>query len=93
MYHYLEDSNGPNPYDDDYSKMNRGKAPLLRVLSDVQMKQENVDTEEELVWGRKMSAQRNAFLQKLVSTLESEKKARAQIPHFVPGKADPRASR
>ncbi|TFK76910.1 hypothetical protein BDN72DRAFT_17464 [Pluteus cervinus] len=84
IYHYIEDSEGVNPYDDEYSRANRGKAPLLRQLNETQMAKENVDTDTELAWGKKMSTQRNAFLQKLVSTLEQEKRSKSQTPHFVP---------
>ncbi|TFK40970.1 hypothetical protein BDQ12DRAFT_416891 [Crucibulum laeve] len=83
VYYYLEDSNSTNPFDDDYSKSNPGKAPLLRHLNDAELKGENVDTPEELDWGRMMSNQRNAFLQRLVSSIEYEKKAKSSAPHFV----------
>lgn len=74
-----------NPFDDDFSRRNLGKAPRLRYLTDKEVETENVDTPEELEWGRRMSAQRNAFLHRLVSSLEYEKRAKAPMPHFVPG--------
>ncbi|KAF9457095.1 hypothetical protein BDZ94DRAFT_1292569 [Collybia nuda] len=84
MYHYLERSDGPNPFDDSYSKDNPGKAPLLHRLSQSQIASENVDSPEEIAWGKKMSSLRNAFLHKLVSSIEYEKRAKASAPHFVP---------
>lgn len=83
VYHYLEDPNTQNPFDDGYSRSHRGKAPLIRHLSAAEKARENIDTREEIEWGRKMSVERNLFLQKLVSSLESEKKNKA--PHFVSG--------
>lgn len=40
------------------------------------MAEENVDTAEEIEWGKAMSAQRNIFLQRLVNSLENEKKGK-----------------
>lgn len=85
MYHYLENSNARNPFDDDYSQNNPGKAPLLHRLTQSQTESENVDSPEEIAWGKKMSGLRNAFLHKLVSSIEYEKRAKASAPHFVPG--------
>ncbi|KDR85187.1 hypothetical protein GALMADRAFT_233865 [Galerina marginata CBS 339.88] len=85
LYHYLEDENAPNPFDDGYSKEHPGKIPQLRQLSTAEYQKENVDTPEEIQWGNMMSNQRNLFLQKLVSSIEVEKKARASAPHFVTG--------
>lgn len=85
IYYYLEGSEENNPFGDDYSRANAGKAPFLRKHTDGQIGAENVDTPEEIAWGRKMSAQRNAFLQRLVSSTEYEKNAKASAPHFVSG--------
>lgn len=86
IYHYLEDSDGPNPWDDEYSRANRSKAPTMRYLNEAEQSQENVDTQEELEWGRKMTAQRNLFLQRLVASVENEKKSKnPALPHFVSG--------
>ncbi|KAF8845263.1 hypothetical protein BDN67DRAFT_961559 [Paxillus ammoniavirescens] len=76
IFHYLEGPDQSNPYDDDYSRENPGKVPWLRRLTDAEMAEENVDTPEEIEWGKAMSAQRNVFLQRLVSSLENEKKAK-----------------
>ncbi|KAG7099413.1 hypothetical protein E1B28_001266 [Marasmius oreades] len=84
MYHYLESSEGTNPFDDNHSRENPPKAPFLRTLSAAEMATENVDTREEIEWGKKMSGQRNIFLRRLVSTLETDKKNKATAPHFVP---------
>lgn len=79
-YFYLESSESPNPFDDDFSRKHPGKAPLLRQMTEQQRRIENVDTNEEMIWGKKMSAQRNVFLQKLVNSLQDEKKLRASPP-------------
>lgn len=84
MFHYLESSSGQNPFDDAHSRHNPGKAPLLRTLTDGEAEKENVDTQEEIEWGNMMSGQRNAFLQRLVST-DQDKKSKPPAPHFVPG--------
>jgi Ino eighty subunit 1 len=58
----------------------------MRYLSETEQNQENVDTQEEIEWGRKMTAQRNLFLQRLVASVESDKKSKnPALPHFVPG--------
>lgn len=86
MYYYLEDANGPNPWDDDFSRTNRPKAPAMHYLTDVEQNQEDVDTPEELEWGRRMTAQRNLFLQRLVASVETERKPKnPALPHFVSG--------
>ncbi|KAF5368501.1 hypothetical protein D9758_002419 [Tetrapyrgos nigripes] len=92
MYHYLEPSNTPNPFNDSFSRQNPPKAPQIRTLSDQEMDRENVDTREEIEWGKHMSGRRNLFLQKLVSSLESDKKAKLVAPHFVPDTAVPQPS-
>lgn len=65
-----------NPFDDDHSRNHPGKVPLLHHLTDSEMQKENIDTPEEIAFGARMSGQRNAFLQKLVSSIENEKKSR-----------------
>ena len=85
IYHYLESSTGPNPFDDYYSAKNPGRIPNLRRLTVAQYESENVDTKDELEWGTMMSNQRNVFLQKLVSTIEMEKKTKTGAPRFVTG--------
>ncbi|KAG7450316.1 uncharacterized protein BT62DRAFT_927633 [Guyanagaster necrorhizus] len=90
MYHYLESPTGSNPFDDDYSRKHLNMAPYLRSLNQREASRENVDTEDEIIWGNMMSNQRNIFLHKLVSSMESDKKAKPVAPHFVP--AAPEAS-
>ncbi|KAG6842495.1 hypothetical protein C0991_000021 [Blastosporella zonata] len=75
-----ESDAGPNPFADEYSHSYPGKAPWLRSMSEHQRKTENVDTNDEMMWGKRMSAQRNAFLQKLVNSLEDDKKTRLPPP-------------
>ncbi|KAH7883773.1 hypothetical protein F5I97DRAFT_1930008 [Phlebopus sp. FC_14] len=76
VYHYLEGPDQLNPFDDDHSRQNPGKVPRLPRLSDAEMPEENVDTPEEIEWGEVMSAQRNMFLQRLVNSIEHDKKAK-----------------
>ncbi|KAF9480046.1 hypothetical protein BDN70DRAFT_833438 [Pholiota conissans] len=84
VYHYLEKENPPNPFDDTHSTRYPGKVPSLRRLTPQQYQSENVDTPEEIQWGNMMSAHRNRFLQRLVTTIEVDRKARASTaPHFV----------
>ena len=82
MYHYLESDTGPNPFDDQYSKKNPGKVPMMRKLTPTEYERENIDTPGEIEWGIKMSQQRNQFLQKLV--IEADKKAKPHA-HYVTG--------
>ncbi|KAF9036422.1 hypothetical protein BDZ89DRAFT_460570 [Hymenopellis radicata] len=84
IYHYLESPTGPNPFDDDYSRERTNMAPYIRPLSAREAARENVDTEDEIIWGNMMSNQRNIFLHKLVSSMENDKKAKPAAPHFVP---------
>ncbi|KAG5337005.1 hypothetical protein C0989_011214 [Termitomyces sp. Mn162] len=79
-YFYLESDEGPSPFGDDFAHNHPGKAPLLRQMTEKQKRMENVDTNEEMIWGKKMSAQRNTFLQKLVNSLEDEKKTQPSSP-------------
>ncbi|EAU92908.2 hypothetical protein CC1G_03695 [Coprinopsis cinerea okayama7 len=82
IYHYLEDAEGPNPFADKFAQKNPGKAPQLRELGENEV--ENIDTQEEIQWGRAMSARRNTFLQQLVSSLEYEKRTgRSAAPLFI----------
>jgi Ino eighty subunit 1 len=76
MFHYLEGPDKPNPYDDDYSRDNPGKVPWLHRINDADMQRENVDTPEEIQWGNMMSTQRDTFLQRLMSSIDAEKKAK-----------------
>lgn len=85
LYHYLESDTGPNPFDDRHSEKNPGKIPALRRLNSAEYQRENIDTPEEIDWGNKMSNQRNHFLQKLVSSMEVDRKSKQAAPHFVTG--------
>ncbi|KIK71225.1 hypothetical protein GYMLUDRAFT_79342 [Collybiopsis luxurians FD-317 M1] len=93
IYHYLESDAPPNPFDIPHSRQVPGKAPFIRPLTHAEMMRENVDTPEEIEWGKKMSAQRNIFLQKLVTVIENEKKTKPAAPHFVPATAASSSSR
>jgi Ino eighty subunit 1 len=78
IFHYLEDADAENPFDDDYSRKHRHltKIPWIRRLTEAEQKLENVDTPEEVEWGNKMSAQRNVFLHKLVTAPDTDKKGK-----------------
>ncbi|KAJ7130088.1 hypothetical protein C8R43DRAFT_1025747 [Mycena crocata] len=91
MYYYLENPDGQNPFDDPYSRTHPGKAPLVRKLTKEEESQENVDTPEEKEWGVTMSAQRNAFLTRLVMASDLDKKSKTAVPYFVT--APPESSR
>ncbi|EIN13536.1 hypothetical protein PUNSTDRAFT_79135 [Punctularia strigosozonata HHB-11173 SS5] len=73
VYRYLEGPDAMNPFDDDYSRSNPGKAPQMPRIPAEEAAKENVDPPEEIEWGRQMGARRSKFLKKLV---ESEKKGR-----------------
>ncbi|KAL6309973.1 hypothetical protein BKA93DRAFT_757015 [Sparassis latifolia] len=74
MFYYLQGPGKPNPFDDDYSRVNPGKAPRMQNLTREQMAQENVDPVEEVEWGKRMSAHRSKFLKELVDEMEMEKR-------------------
>lgn len=76
MFHYLEGPDKLNPFDDDYSRNNPGKVPWLYRINELEMQRENVDTQEEMQWGYMMSAQRDTFLQRLMSSIDAEKKSK-----------------
>ena len=78
MFHYLEHHETDNPFHDDYSRTCPHKAPRIRALTAEEAANEDVDTAEEIEWGRKMSTQRNGFLQRLVASLEREKRDKGQ---------------
>ncbi|KAF8973755.1 hypothetical protein BDZ97DRAFT_1647620, partial [Flammula alnicola] len=83
LYHYLESEHPPNPFDDNHSARYPGRIPSLRRLTQAEYQRENIDTQQEIQWGHMMSNQRNLFLQKLVSSIEVDRKAKASAPHFV----------
>ena len=45
-------------------------------MTDAEIRRENVDTPDEIHFGSVMSAQREAFLQRLMSSIDAEKKAK-----------------
>jgi len=48
----------------------------LHRINEADMQRENIDTEEEIQWGIMMSGQRDAFLQRLMTSIDAEKKAK-----------------
>lgn len=74
MFHYLEGPDIPNPFDDEYSVQNPGKAPLLARLSKAEMDRENIDTAEEHVFAGKMKGLRVDFLKTMAIDDETIKR-------------------
>lgn len=74
MYRYLEDSKGPNPFDPPpNNEKPQGKlAPKLRRTSKEEFDMENVDTKDEIEFGKKMLAYRTEFLNKADSEFAQE---------------------
>jgi hypothetical protein len=50
--------------------------PWLHRINEAETQRENVDTEEEIQWGIMMSGQRDTFLQRLMTSIDAEKKAK-----------------
>ena len=90
MYRYLEDSKGPNPFDlPPNNEKPQGKlAPKLRRTSKEEFEAENVDTKEEIEFGKKMLAYRTEFLTKADSEFAQEQISKAQAA----GQAQPSGS-
>lgn len=84
-YYYLEDCEGPNPFNDEKSIMEPNKIPPMRKLTQAEFERENIDTREEIQWGNMMSNQRNIFLHKLVASAIEPERIKPP-PHFVTGK-------
>ena len=78
IYHYLEGPDRENPFHDDYSRKNPRKIPLIRRVAETEIAHHNVDTPEEIEWGRKMSNQRHSFLRKLVSSIDDTKRSQTR---------------
>jgi Ino eighty subunit 1 len=66
VFHYLESPSASNPFSDDYADRHPGKAPKLLTLTPRERLLENVDTDEELEYGRRMAQYRSSFLQKQI---------------------------
>lgn len=82
LYRYLEDSKGPNPFQDPSSKSQKFAPPLMRISMD-EMEQENIDTPEELEYGRRMLQYRVEFLNKAEAEYAQD---------AAKGKVDPNAN-
>ena len=65
MHHYLEGPSTPNPFADEHARTHPGRVPWLHRLEPGE--KENIDTKEEVVWGRAMSARREEFLKRLMA--------------------------
>jgi Ino eighty subunit 1 len=74
VFHYLEGPDIPNPFDDEHSAQNPGKAPLLPRLSKAEMDRENVDTAEERIFAAKMKGLRVEFLKTMAIDDETIKR-------------------
>lgn len=84
IYHYLEDPRTPNPFDDDYSRGNPGKVPMLARLTEEEASSENLDTVQELIRARELGAIRREFLETLVARDGDERRSKAVVPYPVP---------
>ncbi|THH02836.1 hypothetical protein EW026_g89 [Hermanssonia centrifuga] len=84
IYHYLSDPDDSNPFDDDYSRANPGRAPRMLTLSQEDMMRENQDPADEIDWGKRMSAMRSKFLKELVEEMEAEKKRKKNPATVAP---------
>ena len=84
IYRYLSPPDSINPFDDDHSRMYPGKAPKLVTISREEMLQENQDPQDEVEWGRRMSAMRSKFLRELVDEMEAEKRRKKNPPAPAP---------
>ncbi|OBZ78781.1 Ino eighty subunit 1, partial [Grifola frondosa] len=71
-YHYLE-APSPNPFSDEHADQNPGKIPALVTLTAEEAAQENIDSQEEIDWGVRMTHQRQLFVE---SKLQEEERAR-----------------
>ncbi len=80
IFHYLSPPDAENPFDDEYSRAHTGKAPKLVTISREEMLRENQDPQEEIDWGRRMSAMRSKFLKELVDEMEAEKRRKKNPP-------------
>ena len=80
IFHYLSPPDAENPFDDEYSHAHPGKAPKLVTISREEMLRENQDPQEEIEWGRRMSAMRSKFLKELVDEMEAEKRRKKNPP-------------
>ncbi|KAI0651695.1 hypothetical protein C8Q79DRAFT_997031 [Trametes meyenii] len=80
MFHYLSGPDRPNPFDDEYSRINPGRVPRMRPLTREEQAQENVDPMDEVEWGKRMSALRSKFLRELVDEMEQEKRRKMNTP-------------
>ncbi|KAG8797448.1 hypothetical protein FRB91_011163 [Serendipita sp. 411] len=82
LYRYLEDSKGPNPFQDPAAKSPKYAPPLPRFSME-EMEQENVDSPEEIEYGRKMLQYRIEFLNKTEAEYAQD---------AAKGKVDPNAN-
>ncbi|KIM33758.1 hypothetical protein M408DRAFT_325362 [Serendipita vermifera MAFF 305830] len=63
LYRYLEDAKGPNPFQDPAARSQKFAPPVPRISME-EMELENIDTPEELDYGRRMLQYRIEFLNK-----------------------------
>jgi len=94
IFRYLEDPTRGNPFSDP-GRGNLDKVPPLIIRQSQEMKNENVDSTEEIDWGSRMCAERTTFLQKLVTAPGPDKKVKhaAQPSQVAEFSRRPRACR
>lgn len=73
IFHYLESPSMHNPFSDNYANQHPGKVPKLFILTPRQRALENIDTEEELEYARRMAQFRSNFLQKQIADENKDK--------------------
>ena len=93
VYHYYskrsDDVAHANPYDDDYSRSNYGKCPLLYTVPDDQLASENVDAGVDIEWGLQRQQRRIDFVNRLPpSAPPPNKKKRAHSRQSSAGESD-----
>jgi len=72
-----------NPFADKHALLHPGKIPLLKMLTPEEMELENVDEEEEKLWGEKMLSQRKEFQAKMDKAKDNKKVATAAVEELA----------
>lgn len=73
MFHYLESSDALNPFADEHALLHPQKIPKLINITSDRRALENIDTEKELEYGRRMALYRGRFLQQQIASEEKAK--------------------
>lgn len=73
MFHYLEPPDAHNPFADEHALLHPQKIPKLISITSDQRAMENIDTVNELEYGRRMALYRGRFLQQQIASEEKAK--------------------